>query len=259
MAGGMKQPDFRLDGRAALITGAGRGIGLGIAHALASTGCAVAIQDIDHDVARDEARKIEQAGGRAMALGGDIADLALPARLVREALAGLGSLHVLINNAAIQSTIHWTEQSAADMEAQHRTNVIVPILLCQQAAPHFKAQRWGRIINIGSIQQLKGNPKMLAYSLTKSALHTMTQALARDLAPDGITVNLLAPGYFDTWRNRFDWSSPQDMAEKGKQYIPLGRIGQPQDCAGAALLLCSNAGSYITGQTIYVDGGLSVK
>jgi gluconate 5-dehydrogenase len=100
---------------------------------------------------------------------------------------------------------------------------------------------------------------MLAYSLTKSALHTMTQALARDLAGDGITVNLIAPGYFNTWRNRFDWASPQAMEEKGKQYIPVGRIGEPRDCGGAALLLCSDAGSYITGQILYVDGGLSIK
>jgi NAD(P)-dependent dehydrogenase (short-subunit alcohol dehydrogenase family) len=253
------RPDFQLDGRVALITGAGRGIGLGIARALAACGCAVAIHDIELDVARFEAQRIVEAGGRSVGLGGDIRDLPAVERLVPETRAALGSFDILVNNAAIQSATHWTQQTVDEIEAQHRANVIAPILLAQQAVQLFKPRRWGRILNIGSIQQLKGNPKMLAYSLTKSALHTMTQALARDLAADNITVNLIAPGYFNTWRNRNDWTNPQEMEQKGKQYVPLGRIGESNDCAGAAVLLCSDAGAYITGQTLYVDGGLSIK
>ena len=100
---------------------------------------------------------------------------------------------------------------------------------------------------------------MLPYSISKSALDHMTRALARDLAKDGITVNLLAPGYFNTWRNRDEFPTPEVMAERGQRHVPLGRVGQPEDVAGVAVLLCSPAGEYITGQTIYVDGGLSSR
>jgi len=252
-------PSFNLDGKAALITGAGRGIGLGIARALASVGCAVAIADVDLDVATKKAQRISTEGGKAVAIRGDITEISSAKEMVDASIAQLGRLDILVNNAAIQSTVHWTEQSAEEIEAQYRANIVVPILLCREALKHFKSQKWGRILNIGSIQQLKGNPKMLGYSLTKSALHTMTRALARDLAPDGTTVNLISPGYFDTWRNRFDWKSKSEMEQKGKEYVPLGWIGQPEDCGGAAVLLCSDAGQYITGQTLFVDGGLSVK
>ena len=255
----MQGPNFRMDGRAALITGAARGIGLAIAKALAAAGCGVAIQDIDIEIARAEAQAILQAGGKAIALGGDIADLSLPPRLVQEAVRQLGGLHVLVNNAAIQSIRPWLQLPVQEIAAQVNADFVFPILLCQQAVPIFRAQGWGRILNIGSVQQRKGNPDMLPYAMCKAALENMTRALARGLAADGITVNLLAPGYFNTWRNRGDFRSPQELIDKGRQYVPLGRIGEPDDCAGAALLLCSDAGGYITGQSIYIDGGISVR
>jgi len=248
-----------MTGRVALITGAGRGIGLGIAKALASAGCAVAIQDIDLDVASTEADSINRAGGRAIALGGDITDLSLPQRAVRETEQKLGGLHVLVNNASIQLSKDWLEQSLAEMTEQVNADFIAPILFCQQAVPIFRRQRWGRVLNIGSVQQKFSNPGMMPYAMCKAALDNMTRGLARGLARDDITVNLLAPGWFNTYRNRGDFPRPEDLVQKGQQYVPLGRIGEPTDCGGIALLLCSDAGSYITGQTIYVDGGISVR
>jgi NAD(P)-dependent dehydrogenase (short-subunit alcohol dehydrogenase family) len=253
----MQMPNFSMEGRIALITGSGRGIGLGMAHALAAAGCAVAIQDIDLEVAQEEAEKIEQAGGRAIALGGDVTDLALAPRLVQQTVEQLGGLHVLINNAAIQIARPWDELTLEEIERQIRADQILPLLLCQQAAPIFKAQRWGRVINLGSIQQRGGASGMIAYSMSKAALVQMTGALARSLAEHRVTVNLIAPGYYDTWRNRSNFASEQEKVEKGRRWIPLGRLGQPEDCGGVALLLCSEAGEYITGQTIYVDGGMS--
>lgn len=246
---------FRMDGRVALITGAGRGIGLAMAQALASVGCAVAVQDIDLEVAQAAVREINSTGGRAVALGGDVADLSVCSQLVSQTIRELGGLHVLINNAAVQTRKWWTDLSADDILNEFRANLLAPIILCQKAVPVFKAQKWGRIINLGSVQQRGGNPHLLAYSLSKAAIEKLTTALARELARDQITVNTIAPGWFNTWRNRGDFTSPQDMIEKGR-HIPIGRIGQPQDCAGVTLLLCSDAGSYITGQTIYVSGGM---
>lgn len=254
----MNPLNFRLDGKCALITGAGRGIGLAIGRTLAAYGAAVALQDIDQDIAEKEAEAIRAAGGKAVAFGGDVRDLTLPSRLVPEAAKALGGLHILINNAALQSHAYWREADPQTFEVELRSNLTVPILMCQQAVAIFQPQRYGRIINLGSIQQLNGNPTMLSYSLSKSALHTMTRALARDLSKHGITVNLIAPGWIaNTWRNRDDFPTPEAKEEYGKR-IPLGRIGEPEDMAGVALLLCSEAGSYITGQSIFVDGGLSV-
>lgn len=244
-----------MDGRVALVTGAGRGIGLAMAEALASVGCAVAIQDIDEEVARESARKISDAGARAIALGGDIGDLQLLPSLVSRTVDQLGGLHVLINNAAIQSNAPWLSLSVEHIERELRADLLAPIILCQHAVPIFKAQKWGRILNIGSVQQRGGNPGMLPYSLSKAALEKLTTALARDLVKNGITVNNIAPGWFNTLRNRHDLRTPEIVAERGK-VVPMGRVGDPEDCAGAALLLCSDAGAYITGQTLYVSGGM---
>ncbi len=253
----IESPNFRMDGRVALITGAGRGIGLAIARALASVGCAVAIQDIELDVAAAEIEKLRAGGATAFALGGDLTKLSLADRLVRESVEALGGLHVLVNNGSIQQTKHWTKLTPDEAEKQHRANVVMPMLLCQHAAAIFKGQRWGRIVNIGSVQQRRGNPDMLPYSMSKAALVHLTTALAKDMARDGITVNTIAPGYFNTFRNRNELGTEEQRRKAGERHIPAGRVGEPNDVAGAALLLSSDAGAYITGQTLYVDGGLT--
>lgn len=249
---------MKLDGRVALLTGAGRGIGLGMARAMAAAGCAVAIQDIDLPVAEEEAQKINANGGRAIALGGDILDLGLPARAVHETVERLGGLHVLINNAAIQEGHPWEQVTAMEIERHLRADLVSPLLFCQQVKPIFAKQQFGRIINLGSVQQRRANPKLLPYAMSKAALVCLTTTLARELAQHQITVNLIAPGWIDTYRNRHDFSSPQDKAEKGR-HVLLGRVGEPEDFGGIAVLLASEAGSYITGQTIYVDGGITVR
>jgi NAD(P)-dependent dehydrogenase (short-subunit alcohol dehydrogenase family) len=252
----MANDDFDMTGRVALITGAGRGMGLAIGKAFATKGCAVAIQDIDKAAAAEAATAISDAGGRAIAVVGDVSDLAYPASCVADVLAKLGGLHVLVNNAAIQHRKPWIDERAEDFMHVLSTNIVSPILFCQAAVPIFKEQRWGRILNVGSIQGFGGNANMLPYSLSKSAMVTMTKALARDLGRDGITVNNLAPGWMNTYRNRNDFADENDKEEKGKRVL-LGRIGEAEDVTGAALLLCSKAGEYITGQTITIDGGIT--
>lgn len=254
----MNGPDFSLKGRVALITGSGRGIGLGMARALAAHGCAVAIQDIDLEVARAEAENLVRQGAAALALGGDIADPSLPRQLIDRTIAQFGGLDILINNAAIQSAKSWLECTPGEIEREWRANMLAPIMLCQLATPVFIARKWGRIINLGSIQQKGGNPNMMPYAMSKAGLENMTRALARDLAKHGITVNMIAPGYFNTWRNRHEFQKPEDFERAGR-WIPAGRVGEPQDAGGLAVFLCSDASAYITGQTIFLDGGLSVR
>jgi NAD(P)-dependent dehydrogenase (short-subunit alcohol dehydrogenase family) len=246
---------FRMDGKVALITGAGRGIGLGMAEALASAGCAIAIQDIEKKIAEQAAEKIRALGVKSIALGGDISDLSLPEKLIAQTRRQLGGFHVLINNAAIQSVQkNWEKFPRQRIELEFRADIIAPILLCQQAAKIFRKQKWGRIINMGSIQGRSGTTIMLPYSLTKAAIEKLSSALAKDLAKDGITINTISPGWFNTWRNRATLGDPRKRRIRGKR-VPMGRIGEPRDCAGVTLLLCSDAGEYITGQNIYVTGG----
>ena len=255
----MQIMEYRLDGKVALITGAGRGIGLGMAKALAEHGCSVAIQDIDFEVAKEEAERICKAGGRAIALPGDATDLSWPAKWISRTIEQLGGLHILINNAAIQIEKHWLQQTTEEIHRQFTANLTTPILLCQQVAPIFRQQKWGRIINLGSIQQRHGNPGMLPYAMSKSALENMTRALAQDLADANVTVNLLAPGFFKTHRTRKFWESGRANLADALNWVPLKRAGDPADIVPITLLLCSDQGSFITGQTIFVDGGLSIK
>jgi NAD(P)-dependent dehydrogenase (short-subunit alcohol dehydrogenase family) len=249
---------FDLTGQVALLTGAGRGIGLGMAQALAAAGCAIALQDIDLPVARREADAINAAGGKASAYGGDIADLSLPARLVADVLKDFGRLDVLVNNASIQKEKHWLEVNALEMEHEFRADLISPILFIQQVWPIFKNQRSGRIVNMGSVQQRRANPGMFPYSISKGGLEKITRGLARELAKENVTINQIAPGWIgSTHRNSHYLTSPEVIAELGKKHVPIGRLGDPADFRGIILLLCSQAGSYITGQTIFIDGGSS--
>jgi NAD(P)-dependent dehydrogenase (short-subunit alcohol dehydrogenase family) len=253
----MDGPQFRLDGRVALITGSGRGIGLAIGQAFAAHGCAVALHDIELPVAEREAQELRDQGHRAVALGGDITDLSVTRTLIEQTVQQLGGLHILVNNAAVQRAGDWSAVPIEELEWTFRGNQMAPLILCQLAAPIFKAQRWGRIINIGSVQEKGGFTFMLPYSMSKAALKHMTIALARDFAASNVTVNMIGPGWFNTHRNRDEFPDQRAVAEAGRS-VPAGRVGAPIDCAGAALLLASESGDYITGQTIYVDGGLTV-
>jgi NAD(P)-dependent dehydrogenase (short-subunit alcohol dehydrogenase family) len=254
----MDVASMRLDGKVALITGAGRGIGLGIAQALVQAGAAVAIQDIEPDIAESAAGHIRESGGVAAAFGGDISDITLPARLVPQVVERLGGIHILVNNAAIQSKIDWLTMPYSELEEKYRANVGVPLLFIQQVVPIFRSQRFGRIINIGSIQGREGNTHMMPYAMTKAAIRNMTQGLGRSLAAEGITANVISPGYYDTHRNRGNCKSDEEKEQTARR-LPAGRLGLPRDIGGLAVLLCSQAGEYITAQTIHVDGGMSAN
>src|SRR5438874_7909105 len=170
----MRHPDFDLTERVALVTGAARGIGLAIVFALASAGCAVAIQDLDLAEAKKRSREINDADGRAVALGGDVENPAIAGKLLRDTVRALGGLHILVNNASVQSRQPWTKLDVKEFDRTFHANVATPMRLRAVAEPIFRRQRWGRIVNVGSIQQKAGNENMLAYAMSKAALKNMT-------------------------------------------------------------------------------------
>lgn len=253
----MNAVDFRLDGKAALITGAARGIGLAIGQTLARHGCAVAIQDIDAKAAADAIATITAAGGRAVAIIGDLRDTPSVPGWADQTVAALGGLDILINNGAIQSHADFLQVTADDLVEKYRANFVTPVLLCQRAIPIMEKAGGGRIINFGSVQQLRGVMEMIGYSVTKMGMTHLTTSTARWLAKKKITINTISPGWFNTYRNRDQFPDEQEVRKLGQKSVPWGRVGQPADCAGAALLLCSPAGEYITGQTLFIDGGIS--
>lgn len=239
----------------ALITGSSRGIGRAIALRLAKDGYHILLHGAENLSKAEEVKAlIEQAGGSAEILIANLTDLTCTKTLGEQ----MGNVDVLVLNASVQYRNKWEEITLAECEKQLNCNLVSSLLLIQAAASHMKAQKWGRIVTIGSVQEAKPHPDMLIYSASKAAQTNMVKSLSLQLAADGITVNNVAPGVIYTDRNVEALSDP-DYAAKVTASIPVGFYGEPEDCAGIVSLLCSEEGRYITGQNIFVDGGKSVQ
>lgn len=249
---------FSLAGRSALITGSSRGIGAAMALRFAEAGADVAVHCAGRATdAEQVAAAVRALGRRSTVVQADLAAADGAQRCWDGAVAGLGTIDILVLNASIQIPGPWLEATAADFDRQMAVNVRASWELLRLAAPGMCGRRWGRILTIGSVQEAKPNPAMLVYAASKCAQSAMMRALARTLAADGVTVNGLAPGVIDTERTR-SRIADEDYRQRVMGWIPSGRIGEPGDCAGAALLLCSDAGGYITGQNLFVDGGMGL-
>lgn len=239
----------------ALITGSSRGIGHAVALGLAKDGYEIIVHCVGRlDRAQETRDEIVAGGGRATVLQADLCDLSQTARLARE----MGDVDVLILNASLQIKKPWQTITVEDAEQQLNCNFVSSMLLIQAAVDHMRAQGWGRIVTIGSVQERKPHPDMLVYSASKAAQTNMVQSLSLQLAKDGITVNNVAPGVIATDRN-VEGLSDEAYAKKVRDSIPLGFYGEPEDCVGMVRLLCSEEGRYITGQSLFVDGGKSVQ
>jgi NAD(P)-dependent dehydrogenase (short-subunit alcohol dehydrogenase family) len=238
----------------ALITGSSRGIGRAIALSLARDGFHVIIHAASNlEKAKEVQAQVIADGGTADVICSNLCDIEATKALFDR----IGSLDVLVLNASLQIRRPWAEIPCSEMYDQLNCNFISSVLLIQATVPHMKAQGWGRIVTVGSVQEAKPHPDMLIYSASKAAQTNMVQSLSLQLAKDGITVNNVAPGVIYTDRNVEALSDPE-YAKKVCDSIPVGFYGEPQDCAGIVSLLCSDAGRYITGQSIYVDGGKSL-
>lgn len=239
----------------ALVTGSSRGIGRAIAIALAKDGYKVIVHCAGNVAKAEETKAIIEAqGGEAEILVADLCDM----DSVKQMASKMGDVDALVLNASLQIKRPWSEISVEECYEQLNCNFVASMLLIQAVVPHMKEQEWGRIVTIGSVQEAKPHPDMLVYSSSKAAQTNMVQSLSLQLAKDGITVNNVAPGVIYTDRN-VEALSDVEYAKKVTNSIPVGFYGEPEDCAGIVRLLCSEEGRYITGQSIYVDGGKSVQ
>jgi NAD(P)-dependent dehydrogenase (short-subunit alcohol dehydrogenase family) len=215
-----------------------------------------------HDIRMDEVLESTLTEVRAFSPGsvavvGDLAMQGMGRKIVEDAAAAVGAPDIVIANASLQSRKTWTEMPPEEALEQMQVNFHATFQMMQAAYPSMKDKGWGRMISIGSVQERKPHVEMPVYAASKAALENLVRNLAKIVGPDGITVNNISPGVFDTDRNRDALSNPE-YAEIVRRMIPLRDFAQPCDAAGAALLLCSEAGRYITGSTIAVDGGMSI-
>jgi NAD(P)-dependent dehydrogenase (short-subunit alcohol dehydrogenase family) len=247
---------FRLDGRVAIVTGGSRGIGQAVAEAYAEAGAAVVIAGRKAEPCEAVAASIRESGGRALAVAAHLGDVDAVRNLVERTVAEFGGVDVVVNNAANELALPIGGITPEAFDKSFAVNVRGPLFLVQHALPHLIESGRGAIVNVISVAVYTRAEGLGLYAAGKSALASLTKTMAGELAVHGIRVNALAPGTVDTAMMR---KLPPEAQEQLAKSSPLGRMATPQEMAGPALLLASDAGSYITGQVLVADGGLTVR
>lgn len=244
---------MHLKGKTALVTGGAQGIGRAIALSLAQSGADVAVSDINLDMAKKTADEIAALGVRSVAIGGNVADSESAKKMVDEAVEGLGSLFILVNNAGITRDNLIMRMKDEDWDLVLDVNLKGSFNCAKAALKHMSKARGGRIINIASVVGAMGNAGQANYVASKAGLIGLTKTIAREYASRNITANAVAPGFIDTAMTQ---ALPEKVREELMGQIPLGRLGTADDVAGAVSFLASDYAAYITGVVLHVNGGM---
>lgn len=245
---------MRLQGKRALVTGSGRGIGFAIAQAFAREGASVAVADLDAERARTAAASIDGDAGKVVAIAADVADPASVAAMVAEARQALGGLDILVNNAGIGGSTPFLDTTLEEWRRILDVNLTGAFMTAQAVARGMvEAGTGGRIVNIASLSGQRGGHGRAAYGSAKAGLELLTKVMAVELSEHGINVNAIAPGPIETEIARF----MHDEATRAAYHylVPMNRYGTPEEIADAAVYLCSDEARYVQGHTLNVDGG----
>lgn len=246
---------FNLHGKTALVTGSSRGIGRAILLGLAKNGADVVLHCRRPCKCADETVAAAKAiGVKCTAVYANLSEKDSTDRFCEEVTARGIQPDILVLSAGIEIRNQWTDITDAEFDAQINTNLRAPMKLMQHFIPGMQAHGWGRVITVGSVQQVKPIPPLLVYSASKAALANMVLSLAPQIAPDGVTINNIAPGAIRTDINSRVLSDPEYAAHV-KSLIPVRYIGEPEDIAAIAVYLASEESRYMTGETLYVAGG----
>jgi 3-oxoacyl-[acyl-carrier protein] reductase len=241
------------DGKTALVTGAGQGIGRDIALLLAEHGAAVAAVDVNLAGAEETASLIRTAGGESLAARCDVGDWADVERCAIEVLGWRGQLHFLVNNAGITRDNLLLRMSDAEWESVLKVNLTGTFNMTKAVARSMIKKRFGRIVNISSVIGIMGNAGQCNYAASKAGIIGFTKAVAKELAGRNVTVNAVAPGFIETAMTA---ALPEERKEEMRRLIPLGRFGSGRDVANVVLFLLSDLAGYVTGQVLRCDGGM---
>jgi 3-oxoacyl-[acyl-carrier protein] reductase len=245
-----------LTGKNALVTGSSSGIGASIAKRMASSGAAVAVNYYPgcQDAAAQVVAQIEAAGGRAVAVEGDVSDPSSATWIVESSIAELGGLDIVVNNAGITRDGLVVRMGDDEWNAVISTNLSGVFYVSRACAKHFMKQRSGTIVNVASVIGLVGNAGQANYASAKAGVIALTKSLAKELAPRGVRANAVAPGFIET-----DMTAklPENVREAARNEIALKRFGSADDVAKAILFLASDDSAYITGQVLAIDGGMT--
>lgn len=247
---------FDLTGQVAIVTGASRGLGQFFARALGRAGADLVLTSRKRETLADFAAEIESLGRRTLSLDLDVRSQESIERMVADAEAAFGQIHILVNNAGCNIRKPALDVTWADWNQVLDTNLRGTFFVAQAVARRMIAKGYGRIINIGSVTSVFGYAGLAPYGASRGGVRQLTMSLADDWGRSGVTVNCLAPGWFRTEQNKVLYED-QEWVEYLTDRIPVKRPGQPHDLDGAVVFLASEASRYVTGQTLLVDGGIS--
>jgi 3-oxoacyl-[acyl-carrier protein] reductase len=245
---------FSLAGRVAVVTGAGGGLGEGICLSLAGAGAAVACVDLTEEKSRVRSEQVQAAGGTAIPIVADVSRKQSTEAMAAEVVNALGGIDILVNNAAIYPSRPWPEITEEEWDAVLAVNVKGYFLCARACHPSMVARGHGRIVNVASITLFGGWEKLLAYVTSKGGVLAFTRALARELGPEGITVNCVSPGAFPTDAEKIH-PDPEGYNRLVLESQALKRRGTPEDIGNLVAFLSGDASSFVTGQMVAIDGG----